>query len=161
MNKHIKNIAITTHLSPDADAMGSVIALALALQTLNKNIDIIIPSYSSIFNLLTKNINIIKNTKKVYDLCILVDCSSYERTINLNNISNFLIVIDHHNNKTLIGNLYYNVSLASTTMIIFEFLIDSNINITPEIATALYLGIFGDTSGFSNSNTDSLTLYYA
>lgn len=144
-NKQIKNIAITFHFSPDADAIGSAVALALALQTLNKQVDIIAPSHSSIFNLILKNVNIIKTAKKYYDLCILVDCSTRNRTINLDNISKLLIVIDHHNNNESIGNYYYNISWPANTMIIFDFLSEMNINITPQIATALYLGIFGDT----------------
>ena len=39
-NKYIRNIAITFHFAPDADAIGSAVALALGLQTLNKNVDI-------------------------------------------------------------------------------------------------------------------------
>ena len=70
-------------------------------------------------------------------------------------------MIDHHKNIDRIGNYYYCITRASTTIIIFDFLISMNIVITPEIATALYLGIFGDTSGFTNSNTDSYALYYA
>ena len=161
-DKQNKNIAITFHFSPDADAIGSAVALALALQTLDKQVDIITPSYSSIFNPILKNINIFKAVKKYYDLCILVDCSTRERTINLDTISKLLIVIDHHyNSNELIGNYYYNIPWPANTMIIFDLLLNMNIIITPQIATALYLGIFGDTAGFTNSNTNSLALYYA
>lgn len=160
-SKYIHNVAITFHFAPDADAIGSAVALTLALQTLNKKVDIIINSYSLMFNSILHNVNIIRSPKKKYDLCILVDCSSRERTIDLDMISPLLVVIDHHDDTRPLGNLYYCIPCAATTMIIFDLLASMKINITSEIATALYLGIFGDTSGFTNSNTNSLVLHYA
>ena len=151
-SKYIKNIAITFHFSPDGDAIGSAVALSLALESIGKHVDIITKAYSAIFTPILKNVNIVKTVKKKYDLCILVDCSSRERTINLDAISKLLIVIDHHINCTPIGQYYYCKDKPAAVMIIFEFLMQMNINITPEIATALYLGLYTDTSGFTNSN---------
>ena len=60
-NKLIKNIAITFHYAPDGDAIGSAVALALALESsLNKSVDIITRSYSSIFTPIIQNVSIVK-----------------------------------------------------------------------------------------------------
>lgn len=158
-NKYIKNIAITFHYSPDGDAIGSAVALALALQFINKNVDIVINSYSSIFNPILKNVNIIKRTKKQYDLCLLLDCSSRNRTIDLDALSKMLIVIDHHTNNEPIGNYYLCENKAATAMIIFDLIMYMKIPITSDIATALYLGLYSDTSGFTNSNMTSSVHY--
>lgn len=152
-NKLIKNIAITFHYAPDGDAIGSAVALALALESsLNKSVDIITRSYSSIFTPIIQNVNIVKHVKKKYDLCILLDCSSRERTINLDEVSKLLVVIDHHVNNTPIGNYYWCENKAATAMLIFDLLKRMRICLTEEIATALYLGLYTDTSGFTNSN---------
>ena len=85
------------------------------------------------------------------DICI--DCSNRRRTINyIDDLSKYLIVIDHHTDSKPIGNLYLCESRASTSIIIYDILNIMNINIDKKIATALYLGIAGDTSWFSNFN---------
>lgn len=152
-NKYINNIAIVTHLSPDGDAIGSSVALALALESIHKKVDVIIPAQSTNFNILTKEVNIVHKPCKLYDLTILVDCSTLERTIyGLEEISKFLIVIDHHIDSAPLGNLYLCEDVAATAMIIYQLLLDMNIIITSEIATALYAGIVSDTSYFANNN---------
>ena len=45
-----QNIVILTHESPDGDAVGSSLALKLAIEKLDKNVDVIIPEYSRLFN---------------------------------------------------------------------------------------------------------------
>lgn len=161
-NKYIKNIAITFHVSPDGDAIGSAVAFALALQSLGKQVDIISSSHSSIFLPLLKDVTILKKAKKVYDICLLLDCSDYERTVtNIDNIAKSLIIIDHHETDRIVNNLYWYENVASTTFMIFDLLKLMKINITDEIATALYLGIFSDTSGFTNTNVNSSVLYQA
>ena len=153
------NIAIVTHLSPDGDAIGASVALALALESLNKKVDVIIPSQSTNFNILTKNINLIKKSYKSYDLTILLDCSSRERTIyQLEELSKYLVVIDHHTGYNPIGNLYLCEDQASTTIIIYDLILKMNVAISPLIATALYTGIIGDTSYFSNNNVTPKSL---
>ena len=41
--KQAQNIVILTHESPDGDAIGSSLAMKLALESLGKNPDVIIP----------------------------------------------------------------------------------------------------------------------
>ena len=152
-SQYVKHIAITTHLSPDADAIGSCIALANYLESMNKIVDIIIPSYSSNFNKLVKNANILKKSNRSYDLTILLDCSSYERTIyQIEDLSKYLIVIDHHINNYPIGNLYLCENKASTTRILYDLMKRMKHKINQFIAFALYIGIIGDTAYFSNNN---------
>lgn len=161
-NKYIHNIAIVTHLSPDGDAIGSCVALALALESLNKKVDVIVPKQSNNFNLLTKHINLVKHSYKTYDLTILLDCSSLDRTIiQLEELSKYLIVIDHHVDNNPLGNLYWCENVAATTMIIYQLLIDMNVYISPVIATALYAGIIGDTAYFTNNNITAQAYHVA
>lgn len=162
-DKYIKNIAITFHIHPDGDAIGSAVAFALVLQQLNKNVDIIISTYSTIYMPLLKNVSIIKKPKRLYDICLLLDCSDEQRvSIDINNIAKLLIVIDHHIFHHSIGDLYWIDNYASTTIMIYEILKNmKDIHINDEIATALYLGIFSDTCSFTNTNVDSQVLYQA
>ena len=69
-----QNIVILTHESPDGDAVGSSLALKLAIEKLDKNVDVIIPEYSRLFNFLPAANEIKKESEiKNYDLAISVD----------------------------------------------------------------------------------------
>ena len=154
-DKYITNIAITFHIAPDGDAIGSAVALALALRSLGKKVDILSTSYSSLFSPILHNVSIFRKTRKTYDLCILVDCSSRYRTIeNIDDISKNLIVIDHHLRCKPIGNLYLCEDQVATAMIIYDIIHRMNIPITNQMATALYLGIFTDTNGLTTLNVN-------
>ena len=161
-DEYVKNIAIVMHFSPDGDAIGSAVALALALQDMNKVVHIICKNYSYLFFPIVRDITIVKNPKMHYDLAIMVDCSSNDRaTTDIEDLSKILIVIDHHIGCKPIGNLFLCEDKSSTTMIIYSLLKKMSVYITDKIATALYLGIFGDTSGFSNMNTSSESHFIA
>ena len=105
------NIAIVTHESPDGDAIGSSTAMYLALKKINKQSDLIIKEYSSVFNVINVLSESIREPKNVdYDLVIVVDSAKVER-VNEENIvktAKNIINIDHHISNNLFGT--YNVS---------------------------------------------------
>ena len=156
-----KYIAITVHNSPDGDAIGSALALGLAISAVKRTAHIFIRHMSTSFQTLSsylldeeQHVSIQRYAQFNYDLTILVDCSERERTIlDLERLSKYLIVIDHHANRKPIGNIYYYEDQPACAMIIYK-LIKSFTKITPKIATAIYTGIFGDTSGFRNNNVN-------
>ena len=153
INSHTHDIVIAFHNAPDCDAIGSAAALYYALQSIGKNVTVISSRYSPVFSKIMKNINVTNHINRTYDLTILVDCSDRNRTIDyIDELSMQLIVIDHHVGSKPIGNLYLCEDKVSTTIIIYDLLKRMHINITKDIATAIYLGIYGDTNGFSNSN---------
>ena len=44
MIEEAQNIVITTHVSPDGDAIGSSLALSIFLKTIGKNASVIVPN---------------------------------------------------------------------------------------------------------------------
>ena len=71
-----KKVVILTHEGPDGDAVGSSLAVALALENLKKDVDIIIPTYPRIFDFMP-GIEKIKQESNIecYDLAISLDCA--------------------------------------------------------------------------------------
>ena len=63
--KKANTIAIVVHENPDGDAIGSALAMKLALEQLNKEADVIIPEYPSAFSFLP-GVEKIKKEKKVF-----------------------------------------------------------------------------------------------
>lgn len=161
-----ETIAILTHETPDGDAIGSSLAMSLALKQLNKNADVIIPEHPATFDFLP-GANDIKQEgmKEKYDLAIALDCSDINR---LNGFASYFenakstISIDHHSANKMFGD--YNFvnpvapACAQILITIFEYL---NIKITSDIGTCLIAGIITDTGGFKYQNVTAETFEFA
>ncbi|WP_213818434.1 DHH family phosphoesterase [Garciella nitratireducens] len=158
------NFLLTTHLSPDGDALGSIIALGLALEKLNKKVDYYIdPSIPEKFNFLPKIQNLSCNVlDKQYEIGIILDCGDinhlYDRTILKK--CNTIINIDHHINNQNYGNMnYINSKAGATGEIIYEIIEFLGVELDHNISKALYTAIVTDTGNFKYSNVTSKTHY--
>lgn len=155
-----ENILIAMHDGYDSDCIGSAFALKRILSIMHKNVDVMLQNkisnnYSKIIG--SENVNKINMPNKFYDLLIVVDCSSIDRiSINLNEFSNSIIVIDHHQGFKSYGDIYLFKPFSSTGMIIYELAKQFNI-MDDYISTCLYLTIVGDTNYFKNNNVDEYT----
>ncbi|MCK4799858.1 bifunctional oligoribonuclease/PAP phosphatase NrnA [Candidatus Parcubacteria bacterium] len=169
--KFSESILILTHKNPDGDAVGSVLGLAGALESIGKNVKCfskdVVPD---VFGFLP-NVSKIKDriVPEKYDLVILLDCALFSRaglTDIKEIVSSFdkVLIIDHHpKNETECDYYEKCVSViddkaSSTAVLIYKLLKKANIKITKDIANCLLTGIFTDTGGFQHSNTDSQTL---
>ena len=163
--KKANSVVILTHENPDGDALGSSLGMYLALKQLQKNIDVIIPSYPKIYNYLP-GIGNIKAESKIeqYDLAISLDCGDIKR---LNGFSNYFedakvkISIDHHSVNTMFGDYNFVNPVASATSEILVHLFELlSIEITKEIGICLCTGIITDTGGLKYSLVTAETFQY-
>jgi phosphoesterase RecJ-like protein len=153
---------ITSHISPDGDALGSVIALGLILKKLNKKVMYHIdPAIGDKYSFLTEIEDINSNiTDNKFDVGICLDCSDINHLFDSNilNQCKEILNIDHHISNKLYGNINLVDSKASATgEIIYELLTFFKIIIDRNIAIALYTAIVTDTGNFKYSNTTSKT----
>lgn len=162
------NFIIVSHLNPDGDSVGSVLALGQALQTLGKKV--ILSTIDSVPYKYTflPNANIIQKWQDVVigedNFIITLDCSDLKRLYPLEDklLKERIINIDHHVSNQYFG--YYNYvdpNASSVGEIIFELLKIMNIRISLDIAKCLYTAINTDTGSFNYSNTTSKTHYIA
>ena len=78
--KKAETIVLLTHESPDGDAIGSTLALYIALKGMGKNVDFIMPEYSSTYQFLPQIEEVKKESKQEhYDLAISLDCGDIKR----------------------------------------------------------------------------------
>lgn len=151
--KKADTIAILVHENPDGDAVGSALAMELALKQLNKEADVIIPEFPKEFEFLPDADKIKKETDVVsYDLVLALDCASIKL---INNCIDYFenaktkVVIDHHSSNTMFAD--YNFvdqeapACAQLLLVIFGYY---NIEVTKEIGTCILTGIITDTGGF-------------
>lgn len=156
-----QNIFITTHIVPDADGLGSQVALTHALKQKGKNV-ICVNEKSLLerYKYLDQSNNIISlddflndHTDFEIDLVIIVDTNKVSRTGM--RMSQFLsaipeiIYIDHHpSDKKNEGEYFINTKAAATGQIVGEYIQSLNIKFNEEMALALYTAILIDTNTF-------------
>lgn len=167
-----KNIVLTTHVVPDGDAIGSVIAMYEYLRLKGKH-PVVINHSQTPFNLKfldpensirvfmeneNENRYIIENS----DLIIILDTNEFSRTRSMQEYivksPAKKICIDHHTGlKPELFNAYIsNTDYPSNCSILYEFIrSDSDKYININIASALYVGIMTDTGSFRYPRTTS------
>ena len=163
-----KKIMITTHTHPDADGIGSEVALSIALNKLNKNVMCIneaplfkryqyLDPFSSI-----QDYEKMKNEMEGIDLLIIVDTNSLGRIgENIQKIASKIsniIFVDHHPCTKELEELHcIDSSKAATGELISEIIKSLDVKIDKDIALALYTSIIIDTSSFRYPNVRAST----
>ncbi len=156
-----QKIAITTHLQPDADGIGSQIALCMALRKLGKEaICINDQPLLERYEYLDPDKVIISHQqyekqkdRMIFDLFIVADTNSLERIgKNIQNIvttTRNLLFIDHHPCPKEIARIHCIDTKAAATGELVGTLIESlGIDFDEKMALPLYTSILIDTSSF-------------
>lgn len=158
------NIYITSHVNPDGDSIGSVLALGQVLsKKLSKSITMFIPDeipdnlkFLPGIDLIAKNINIDK-----IDLLIALDCGDENRLgpgKDLLNTAKMTVNIDHHITNNDFGKInIVNPTASSTGEIVYDIIEHMKIEIDSDTATCIYTAISSDTGSFKYDNTTSKT----
>jgi bifunctional oligoribonuclease and PAP phosphatase NrnA len=159
-----ESILVTSHIRPDGDAVGSLLAVGLGVQSLGKKVDMVladgVPSH---FKFLRGTDQVKKKANGNYDLVITVDSATLDRTGHaLDAISKVDINIDHHisNDKYATVNFVKGDS-AATCELLAENWEELGFSYTPQIVDALITGILTDSQGFKVQSTKPKTLRIA
>ena len=91
---------------------------------------------------------------------IFLDCGNIDRmpVDFLNEGSHEIINIDHHHDNTHFGDLnLVDVHASCTAEIVYELALLLGVRITPEMASALYVGLITDTGKFMYDSTNART----
>jgi phosphoesterase RecJ-like protein len=170
-----QNALITTHIRPDGDACGCVVAMAEALKSLGKNTRAMLLSelpqwYEFLFEEKPSiyDMDIKSGQLADIDLIVLVDVNSDNQLPKfcdyLKNHRNGakVLVIDHHVTNDGLGDVeIIDTSASATGLIIYDLMQSAGWSITERIAAALFVAISTDTGWFQFSNTDARTLITA
>ena len=159
------NIGLTYHVSPDGDAIGSILALKFALQTLGKKVKIF-----SKDNLKTNTIlKFLPTINEVdgenyklgseIDLLIILDCGNIERVSCDYKSSNVnTLCIDHHvSNSKYCKYNFIRFDSSSTGEIVYDLIKFLGVKINRKIAISIYTAIMTDTDGLRFQSTTPKT----
>jgi len=156
---------LTTHEGPDGDALGSLLAMHQILGSLGKD---------SVMFLAAKEFPLpieyrFLQLEEVFHeapadmadrVVVFLDCGNIDRMPLdfLRDDGVRMINIDHHHDNTRFGDAnLVDVEASSTAEIIFGLARQLEVELTPEMASALYVGLVTDTGRFSYENTDADT----
>jgi bifunctional oligoribonuclease and PAP phosphatase NrnA len=151
-----RRILIVPHVRPDGDAIGSTLALGLALLDAGKQVQmVLVDGLPDSFKHLPGSDQIQTRAEGVFDLIIAVDCSDLKRTGSaLNAYRAPDIVIDHHFTTEPFGILnLVEPEAVATASVLTRYMRSWGLPITPAIAANLITGLVTDTLGFRTANT--------
>ena len=159
--KKSRKVLITSHINPDGDAIGSLVAMGVALTT--RGIDTTLFNESPIpavyrflpgVELISRNLE----PESSFDTAIVLDCGGLDRVgsrADLVSAVPVVINIDHHVTNNGFGDLQIiDLSACATAEIVYHLIKAMGIEIDQAMATSIYTGIVTDTGSFRFSNTN-------
>jgi bifunctional oligoribonuclease and PAP phosphatase NrnA len=156
-----KRFVLSSHARPDGDAIGSQLAMALALDAIGKQVVLVnrdpVPGPLAAFPG-TGRIRVADHVDETYDAAIIMECSSLDRTGVSGLERSFVINIDHHQGNTSYGALnWFDASAAACSEMVYDLIVALGVPLTPAIATHIYVGILTDTGSFHYSAISART----
>ncbi|NWG26941.1 MAG: DHH family phosphoesterase, partial [Ignavibacteriaceae bacterium] len=164
-----QSFLITTHVNPDADAIGSEIAFYKLTKLLGKKSRIINHS-STPYNLKFLDTDDViekydevmhKNLFDSSDVLVALDFNRVDRIVSMqkgfSESSKLKICIDHHQDpEDFVNYFFIDTEYAATGHILFDFIKNTEIvKINKEIADPIYAAIMTDTGSFRFERTTS------
>jgi phosphoesterase RecJ-like protein len=152
---------LVTHENPDGDALGSLVAMQAILRALDKDSVMFIRRdefplpYEYAFFEFDGLVSDVPDDLAQRTI-VFLDCGNVDR--NALEVGDSPVVnVDHHHDNTRFGTINYVVGDASCTAeIVWDLMRRLGVELTPEIAEALYVGLVTDTGRFMYENTGPL-----
>lgn len=163
-------IAVTSHFRPDGDAIGSTLALGLALQSMGKKVymwneDGVPARYAFLEG--AELIQPLPETMPAdVEMLICVDTGDWkrlgDRTQQLLVDFPLIVNVDHHGTNTRYGHLQViEPETAACAFVLFNMLKSWGVKMTRPVADALYVGISTDTGSFQYGSTTPEVMHAA
>jgi phosphoesterase RecJ-like protein len=157
------------HVHPDADVLGTLLALGIALETAGWTVTYGGPHPApGALGFLpgVERYRVLPSVTGPLDVAVLTDCPNPGRTEGLIDqtkaAASVVVNIDHHPDNRRYGHLnWIDTSAAATGEMVYRLLMALGLPVTPGIATNLYTAIHTDTGSFRYSNVTPETFRIA
>ena len=151
-----RRFVVVSHARPDGDAIGSQVAMALALRALGKDVRMVAhdpaPQQMRDFPAVA-DIQLLDHLDDPGDAVIFMECGDVRRPGVSGLDKGFVINIDHHPGNTMYGAMNcIDLTAAACGEMVFDLIAALGVPISVEMATHIYLAILTDTGSFHHSN---------
>jgi bifunctional oligoribonuclease and PAP phosphatase NrnA len=160
---------VVSHENPDGDALGSLLAMTLALRQLGKDAVMFLSGIAPVpreyaFMPLDGLLRVAPDDAADRVL-VAVDCAKAERIgpdLGVVERAPYVVNVDHHHDNTRFGDVNLIVADASSTgEVLRDVFAAMDVELTPELAEPLYIALVTDTGRFQYSNTTPKALRLA
>jgi phosphoesterase RecJ-like protein len=162
---------VTSHEAPDGDALGSLYAMQLALAALGKDSVMFLggvaplPGEFRFLDLESRGLARALPDDAGERTLVAVDCASPSRVGAQPGVveqAPYTINVDHHHDNPRFGDVNLVVAEASSTgEVLADVFRELGVELTPDLAEALYIALVTDTGRFQYSNTTPKALRLA
>jgi len=162
--QHLKQgqrFVVASHQRPDGDAIGSAMAMALALRAIGKDATVVTDGIPPVFLQPFPDVASIRITPEVtetFDAALIMECSELARTGVTGLDRSPVMNIDHHPGNTGYGAInWVDESAAACGEMAFTLIEALGAPLTREVATHVYLAVLTDTGSFHFSHLSPRT----
>lgn len=152
---------MASHINPDGDAIGALLAAGLVLQKLGGEVVLYNESAIPAVYRFLPAVDTIQSELAVtdrFDTAVILDCGDLSRVgLAVDVIASIpaIINIDHHITNTRFGHFQLvDVNACATSEIVYRLIQAMDLELDTAVATAIYTGILTDTGSFRFSNTN-------
>jgi phosphoesterase RecJ-like protein len=156
-----RRFIVASHQRPDGDAIGSAMAMALALRALGKEATVVTDAIPPLFLQPfpdVAGIQITPEIRETFDAALIMECSELSRTGVKGLDRSPVMNIDHHPGNKGYGAInWIDQSAAACGEMAFTLIEAIKAPLTKAIATHVYLAILTDTGSFHFSHLSPRT----
>jgi phosphoesterase RecJ-like protein len=153
-----ERFVLVSHENPDGDALGSLVAMQAILRALGKDSVMFIARnefplpYEYAFFQFDGLVSDVPEDLSQRTI-VFLDCGNVDR--NALEVGDSPVVnVDHHHDNTRFGSInYVDPGASCTAEIVWNLMRGLGVELTPQIAEALYVGVVTDTGRFMYENT--------
>jgi phosphoesterase RecJ-like protein len=156
-----KRFVVASHQRPDGDAVGSAMAMGLALRALGKEAVVVTDAIPPVFLQPfpdVESMRITPDVNEVFDAALIMECSELSRTGVKGLDRSPVMNIDHHPGNTGYGAVnWIDESAAACGEMAYTLIEAIGAPLTTPVATHIYLAILTDTGSFHFSHLSPRT----
>ncbi len=156
------SVLLVAHVNPDADALGSTLATAIALETLGIDVQVSFPDDPfelpiGLRFLPRQDLIVAPEDVRPVDLVISMDASSGDRIgrlLAVGEAADTFIAVDHHASFVPFAPLVHvDAGRPATGLLALDIIDALDVDLTPDMAACLYAAVSSDTGSFRFAST--------
>ncbi|MGE5576443.1 MAG: DHH family phosphoesterase [Syntrophothermus sp.] len=166
--KRGRKFLLTSHVHPDGDNIGSMLAVAWILDHFGKEYQMVLADpVPAAYTFLpgTGRISGPDRCTGDFDAAVILDCGELDRIGEVSRCLSkelTLVNIDHHlANGEFTVNRYVRTEASATGELVYDLIETLGLTMDPDVAMALYTAILTDTGTFRFANTSARTFQIA